>query len=191
MCEITDQERKWFRTDICSDPPYSIPNHIRLKNPLIVEKMIFDIIHEFNQKLPFFEHYCKGAFVQLWIYLLREQHWNENYHVLTNWESLNEVKNYLSRHLDEEISIDRLAKMANLSKYYFIRMFKNAFGMTPSKYHQLMRIEKSKEWVQFTSLPLTEIAENFGFKSIHSFSRTFKKVEGVKPSFYRRKGGNI
>jgi AraC-like DNA-binding protein len=189
--EIASAELSWFREDVCSSPPFLIPNHIRLKNPLVAEKMMFDIIREFEQKPPYYEHSCKGIFTQLWIHLLREIYWKDNHHVLSNWEALNEVKNYLSRNLNEKIPVERLAKMANFSKSYFIRIFKNAFGMTPTKYQQLMRIEKAKELVQFTAIPLTEIAEMCGYQSIHSFSQSFKKAEGVKPSFYRRRGGNL
>jgi AraC-like DNA-binding protein len=52
-------------------------------------------------------------------------------------------------------------------------------------------IKAADRLVRFTAIPLTEIAEMCGYQSIHSFSQSFKKVEGVKPSFYRRKGGNL
>ncbi|WP_246359167.1 helix-turn-helix domain-containing protein [Paenibacillus phytorum] len=50
-----------------------------------------------------------------------------------------------------------------------------------------MRIEKAREMIQFTDEPLTRIAELIGFPDIHSFSKAFKKIEGVNPSFYRKK----
>ncbi len=189
--EISEAEQTWFREDICSGPPNALPNHIRLKNPSTAERLMFDIIREFEQKLPFHEQTCSGIFTQLWAHLMRELHWNQHDHVLTHWEVLNEVRNYLNQHLQDEVSLDQLASLARFSKAYLIRMFKAAFGTTPSKYHQLMRIEKARELIQFTDIPLTRIAEMCGYQSIHAFSLTFKKTEGVKPSFYRRKGGNL
>jgi AraC-like DNA-binding protein len=187
--DIEPSELSWFRKDDCSTPPYDVPNHIRLKNPIIIEKMIFDIIHEFEHKTPFYEHTCKGIFILLWIQLMKELYWDKNQHVLTNLETLNKIKLFMLENLNEDIELDDLARMANFSKCYFIRIFKNAFGTTPLKYHQMLRIEKAKEWVQYSSLPLTEIAEIFGFQNIHAFSRSFKKVDGVKPTFYRRRSG--
>jgi len=66
-------------------------------------------------------------------------------------------------------------------------VFKKAFAMTPIYYHRVMRVEKAKELIQFTDTTLTKIIESMGFSSINAFSRTFKMVEGVPPTFYRRK----
>ncbi|WP_458786466.1 helix-turn-helix domain-containing protein [Vallitalea sediminicola] len=61
------------------------------------------------------------------------------------------------------------------------------YGMTPIHFHQFIRIERAKEMIKLTDYSLTEIADIFGFSSIHSFSRTFKKIDGVTPSYYRRR----
>jgi AraC-like DNA-binding protein len=68
-----------------------------------------------------------------------------------------------------------------------ITLFNQTFGMSPIQYHQLMRIEKAREMIQFTDEPLKRIAELIGFPDIYSFSKAFKKIEGVNPSFYRKK----
>lgn len=59
--------------------------------------------------------------------------------------------------------------------------------MGPIQYHQLSRLEKAKEVIQFTHKPIATIAEEFGFESLQSFSRAFKNMENVSPSFYRPK----
>lgn len=183
--EMSPQEHAWFREDDCSVPPFDLPNHFRLRNPLVFEKLLLDLIREFNMGLPFSQASVKGLFIQLWIFLLREHHWKQNSHIHSNWEQLTKVKQFLNHHFNEEVNVDKLAEMANLSNNHFIRLFKKAFGSSPIKYHQMVRIEKAKEMIQFTSIPLTEIAEEVGFQSIHAFSRAFKQLEGVPPSFYR------
>jgi AraC-like DNA-binding protein len=185
---IADQEKHLFRKDVLRDMQTPLPNHFRLNKPLVIEKLIYDIIFEFDRKFPFYETAAKGLFIELWIQLLRENHWQNNTHLVSNWEQLDRVKNYLSHHTDQEITLDELAALANLSKYYLCRLFKNAFGLTPIQYHVAIRLEKAKQMIQFTNLPLSRIAENLGFHSIHAFSRAFHKVEGVAPSFYRKKG---
>ncbi|MBE0339687.1 helix-turn-helix domain-containing protein [Paenibacillus sp. 23TSA30-6] len=68
-----------------------------------------------------------------------------------------------------------------------VRLFYQAFGMSPIQYHQLMRAHAARHMIQFTNEPLTVIAENLGFSSIHAFSPFFKTIEGKNPSYYRRK----
>ncbi|UUZ84643.1 AraC family transcriptional regulator [Paenibacillus sp. P26] len=94
---------------------------------------------------------------------------------------------YLKHNIDRKVTIDELSKISGISKYYMISLFKQSFGMSPIQYHLLQRIEKAKEMIQFTNDPLMLIAESIGFPDIHSFSKAFKKIDGVNPSFYRKK----
>lgn len=182
---MTAVERGWFREDVVSGPPFSLPTHIPLCNPLPFETMLFHLIKEFQAKTPYSDVAAKGLFIQLWVYLLREQHWAHHPEIVSNLRELQLVKSYLEYHCSEDVTLDALSRMSNLSKYYLIGLFKKAFGMTPIKYHQLVRMEKAKEMIQFSRMPLKEIAESVGYSDIHSFSRTFRKVEGVPPSYYR------
>ncbi|MEV5025679.1 AraC family transcriptional regulator [Paenibacillus sp. LPE1-1-1.1] len=184
---MNEKERESFREDITPLMDSPLPNHIRLNRPIVIEKLIFDIIFELERKFPYHEIASKGLFVQLWIQLLREIHWQNNAHLLSKWEQLDRVKNYISHHTDYEITLDELSDLANLSKYYLCRLFKKAYGMTPIQYHVAIRLEKAKQMIQFTNLPLSHIAEKLGFQSIYAFSRAFRKVENVAPSFYRKK----
>ncbi|RED64344.1 MULTISPECIES: AraC family transcriptional regulator [Cohnella] len=184
---LTESERGWIREDVIADMEDPLPNHIRLNKPAAIEQLIQEIIFEFERKFPYYETTAKGLFIQLWVLLLREIHWRRNTHLQSNWEQLDRVKNYLSHHIDQESTLDELADLANMSKYYLCRLFKKAYGMTPIQYHVSVRLEKAKQMIQFTNLSLTQIADELGFQSIHAFSRTFHKWEGVSPSAYRKK----
>ena len=185
---MSEAERKQFRPDITPYLNYPLPNHIRLNQPVVIEQFLFDIIHELGRKLPYHEISVKGLFIQLWIQLLREIHWQNNMHLMSKWEQLDRVKNYISHRTDQEITLDELTDIANLSKYYLCRLFKKAYGTTPIQFHTVLRLEKAKQLIQLTNLPLTEIADKLGFQSIYAFSRAFRKLENVSPSFYRKKG---
>lgn len=185
LSKIPESEMKMFRKDITSELGVQIPGKICLRNPAPFEEMLFSIIREYEMKIPFFETNMKGLFIQLWIYLMRKCHWSNTPNVLSNFEELLRIKNYLSHNIYKEVSLDELAAIANLSKYHLVRLFKKAFSMSPIRYHQLIRIEKAKEMVQFTDFTLTKISDMMGFQSIHAFSRAFKIIEGVPPSFYR------
>jgi len=181
--QMTTEEKLWFRKDIIKN----IPNHLKLNNPLTVEKIIFDIIHAMERKLPFYETISKGLFIQLWVQILRELHWKKFKHLATNFEELERFKNFISHHADRDITLDELSDIANLDKYYLGRLFKKTYGYTPIQYHIMTRFEKAKQLLQFTNLTITEISEKLGFRSIHSFSRGFRKYEGISPSYFRKR----
>ncbi|MFB9275538.1 helix-turn-helix domain-containing protein [Cohnella cellulosilytica] len=183
---LSEQEKRWLRPDDLRDFHPPLPSHIRLNKPEAIEKLMQDIIFEFDRKFPYYETTAKGLFIQLWVLLLREIHWQRNPHLLSNREQLDRVKSYLSHHLHRDATLDELAELANMSKYYLCRLFKKAYGVTPIQYHVSVRLEKAKEMIRFTDLSLTRIAEELGFQSIHAFSRAFRMREGVSPSAYRK-----
>ncbi|MBU5443315.1 helix-turn-helix domain-containing protein [Paenibacillus sp. MSJ-34] len=187
LSNMTEEETSWFREDITETHRIALPAVTRLKNPILIERILFEMISEFSQKLPFHENVLQGLFLQLWGCLNREWNWQNNEQVQKYWNELQHVKAYLSHHCDKEVSLDELERITNISKYHLLRMFKLTYGITPIKYQLQSRIEKAKEFVQYTDHPLSEIAERFGFKTIHSFSRAFKNIEGVPPTYYRKK----
>ncbi|HUC92903.1 MAG TPA: AraC family transcriptional regulator [Paenibacillus sp.] len=184
--EISDEERNWFRQDPLDGFSIHLACHLRLRNPTVIENMMFEIINEFQVKMPFYEMNVKGMFIQLFIHLLRENYWNQNPQLLTNMDELVKLRNYLKSHIDQKVTLDELVRLTGISKFYLIHIFKKTFGMSPIQYHQLLRIEKTKEMIQFTTEPLSVIAEKYGYPDLQSFSKAFKKTDGVNPSFYRK-----
>lgn len=184
---MTNDEMKWFRSDEIDRLTIPLASHIRLRYHLAIEKLLYEIIREFQMKLPFYELNIKGLFIQLFTALLRENYWNRNPHLFSNINELEQVRIFLKHNIGQRVTLDELAKISGISKYYLITLFNQTFGMSPIHYHQLMRIEKAREMIQFTDEPLKRIAELIGFPDIHSFSKAFKKIEGVNPSFYRKK----
>lgn len=184
--KISAEEFHWFREDILDQMPVPFPSHLRLKNSLIIERLLMDLINEYENKMPFYEIKVKGLFIELFTQLLREQYWYLNPHLVTNFQTLMKIKHFLMHTTDRKVTLDELSEMARLSKHYLIRLFRKAFGMSPLQYHQFIRIQTAKQMIQFTDEPLTAIAEKVGYPNIHAFSRAFKKVDGIHPSFYKR-----
>lgn len=96
------------------------------------------------------------------------------------------VYNYINRNLGNSISIDDLAKEANLSRFYFIRAFKEETGMSPHEYLIHTRVQAAKFYLQATQLTLTEITYKCGFSSESAFSNTFKRITGTTPISFRK-----
>jgi AraC-like DNA-binding protein len=184
--KITEEEKSWFRSDILDQMPLHLSSHLRLKNPILIEHMLLELINEFESKMPFYEINVKGLFIQLWIQILRENYWNLNPHLITNFQALMRIKHYLMNTVDRKVTLSEISKMSGISKHYLVRLFKTAFGMSPMQYHQFVRIQTARHMIQFSDDSLTLIAEKVGYPNIHAFSRAFKNSDGIHPSFYKR-----
>ena len=185
--QMSESERSLIRSDDLSMFHIEIPSKIKLHKTDHFERLLFDIIEEYQAKLPFYEIHLKGLFLKFWTYLLRELYWENNPETFSVIDRLKEVKSYLDNNLHREVTLDELAAEFNISKYYLVRLFKKAFSYSPIRYHQIMRGQKAKEMIQYTSLSFTEISELLGYSSINAFSRAFKSIDGVAASYYRKK----
>jgi AraC-like DNA-binding protein len=88
-------------------------------------------------------------------------------------------------HYAEPLTIDRLAAKSHLSTFHFIRRFRAAFGETPHRYLRQRRLDRAKELLVTTPLPITEICDQIGFQSLGSFSSLFRRQTGETPAGYR------
>ena len=180
--KMTPQEMKLFREDILEEFLLSFPHYIHLDNPSNFENILFQIIDAYNQKQPFYEMITKGLLLQLWAMILQKIDFKDN---KTTLVIINRIKDYLDHNTSHNVSMEELSDVFHLSSIYISRIFKDAIGATPKRYHTMVRINMAKELIQYSKYSLTEIAYQLGFSSIHSFTRYFKKEEGVPPSFYR------
>lgn len=96
------------------------------------------------------------------------------------------VRFWLEEHYLESVSMDQLARMAGVTKSYFFRAFKKAFGMPPLAYQQMLRIEAAKTLLRATTLNCAEVAERAGFTDVYFFHRIFKKHTGFTPKQFRQ-----
>ncbi len=98
------------------------------------------------------------------------------------------VFNYINRNLDkkDDITIEKLAKISNLSVFYFIRAFKEETGYTPHDYIIRTRINTAIFFLRATDLSLTDITYKCGFSSESAFNNTFKRITGYTPLSYRK-----
>jgi AraC-like DNA-binding protein len=98
---------------------------------------------------------------------------------------LHRVREHIDRHYHRPLTIDRLAAQCDLSTCHFIRVFRAAIGETPHRYVRNRRIARAKELLVTTPLPVTEICDRVGFKSLGSFSSLFRRLTGETPASYR------
>lgn len=93
---------------------------------------------------------------------------------------------YVSQHYAEDITLDQVAQMVELSRTYVCGLFKKEMGVNLTNYIMNYRIDKAKELLRDTNLKSYEIAGRVGFFDESYFSRTFKKVTGQSPNSYKK-----
>lgn len=101
-------------------------------------------------------------------------------------DALEDVLAYISENAATPITVESLAGRANLSPFYFTRIFKRETGFTPHEYIIQVRVNMAKFYLKTTDLPLKEIVFRSGFNSECSFCTSFKKSVGLTPGSYRK-----
>ena len=79
----------------------------------------------------------------------------------------------------------RIARVSGVSQAHFARLFRQAFGVPPHRYLLTLRLERAKALLRDGELSVTEVAMASGWRSLGSFSRTFRDVCGQSPTDYR------
>jgi len=96
------------------------------------------------------------------------------------------VVRYIEKNIGEKITTSELASIAGMGQTTFFKKFKNSIGLSPMDYINSERIRKSKIMLQKNKTSLQEIAFLCGFNSYEYFCSSFKKLEGMKPTQYKK-----
>jgi AraC-like DNA-binding protein/ligand-binding sensor protein len=92
---------------------------------------------------------------------------------------------FIAEHLGESLTLEQVARAANMSAFYFCKVFKAATGLTFTNYVARARIEKTKQLLLNPHVRISEAAYEAGFQSLSQFNRVFRRVAGESPSTYR------
>lgn len=98
---------------------------------------------------------------------------------------LKRVADYLAAHLDEPLSLDRLAEVAAMSPFHFHRLWTAMVGETVAASVRRLRLEHASHQLRTSAVPITDIALSAGFASAQAFARAFRAASGATPSEYR------
>lgn len=95
------------------------------------------------------------------------------------------IENYYYK---EDLSLQDLADMLHISPTYLSRLLKNEIGVSFIEYLIQVRVEKAIQIMSDPTIKLYEVARRVGYNNQHYFSTAFKKVVGLSPAEYRKKG---
>jgi AraC family transcriptional regulator len=95
------------------------------------------------------------------------------------------VQLFIQNHLDEELSLERLARIAHFSPFHFHRIFKALIGEGVKEYVKRLRLERAAVLLKTTDRTVLQIALDAGYQAHEAFSRAFRDMFGITPSEFR------
>ena len=112
---------------------------------------------------------------------------NSDYTGTSHMAEIQAAVQFIEGNYMNAISIENITDHIHVSKYYFIRLFKQYMGMTPYSYLINYRINRSKILLRTENISVGEIAGKTGFSDVSNFITQFKKQTGQKPMDYRKR----
>jgi transcriptional regulator GlxA family with amidase domain len=100
-------------------------------------------------------------------------------------DPLGPVLTWMTAHLDEQVTVPQLARLAAMSPRTFARRFREVTGTTPLRWLQHQRVTTAQELLEVTDLPVDAIARRVGFGTAANLREHFRRVTHTSPSAYR------
>ena len=93
---------------------------------------------------------------------------------------------YIESRFDESITLPDIAQAAGMNHTTLTALMKEELGLTAIEHLMKYRVTVAKKQLEFTSVPIKDIANMTGFKTVQHFSRVFKNHIGVTPAEFRK-----
>lgn len=167
------------------DDGYSIVHFQSDSEPILF--YLRNLLSELESKLPGYNIVCQDLLEVVLLHLMRRSEFTVTF-VPSSHKSTREtaiVRRYIENHFKENLTLDTLAEIAHVSKYYLAHNFTKEYGTSPINYLLSCRIRESLYLLTETSLSLSEIARMLGFSSPSYFSQSFRRIQGISPMQYR------
>jgi len=101
--------------------------------------------------------------------------------------AIGRARGYIMEHHADELTLTQVARVVNMSVFYFCKSFRKSTGLTFTDYVARVRVEKVKNVLLNPNKRVSEAAYEVGFQSLSQFNRVFRRVAGESPSTYREK----
>src|SRR5438128_8680803 len=102
-------------------------------------------------------------------------------------ERLCRARRFIDECYDLPLDLNEISKQACLSRFHFLRLFRDTFETTPHQYLIQRRIERAKELLRWKEMSVTDVCFEVGFESLGSFSALFHRCVGTAPVTYRKR----
>ena len=152
-----------------------------------VQRDLKEILREMENRRPGYGTICKNLLISLIVRLSRQGD-AAFVPVSGRWPNreCSIVRRYIDNHYKDSLTLDQLAALVHVNKYYMSHSFSKEFGISPISYLISRRIDESKHLLRDTDLSLSQIAHTLGFSSPSYFSQSFRRLVGTSPLAYRK-----
>ncbi len=148
--------------------------------------MFEEIIEEMLHKKPLYEKVCLTKLFGI-LYSLERAVMYDAHNGKENFERIAKAVSHMNKFYNSGFSLDDYARICNMSKFHFIRVFEKIVGTSPLEYKNNIRMQHARELLLEAKLSIEEISEKTGFSSASYFSQSFKKCFSMSPKEYRQK----
>ena len=98
---------------------------------------------------------------------------------------MDRILEFVEAHLEDDLSVEDLAKVVDLSRFHFSRIFKTTTSRSPYQFLLERRIRRSRDLLRSSNLSVGDIALKCGFRSLPQFEEAFRRAMGTRPIRYR------
>lgn len=167
------------------DSRYRIYNFHQYRNDLL--GILRRILQEIEQKQEGCQEICQNLLDVLIVLMMRYT----DFHLSSTAtrrasKECAAVKRYIDANFKESITLDQLAEMAHVNKYYLVHSFSREYNTSPINYLIERRVQESCYLLSNTDHSLSQISHLMGFSSPSYFSQSFRKTKGMSPLEYRK-----
>lgn len=168
------------------DEQYCIVNFRNMRENILF--YLQNMLQEIEEKAPGYEMICQDLMDVLVIHLMRQTNFSTTLTPIRKSSSklCATVRRYIDEHFRENLSLDMLAQICHVNKYYMVHAFSEEYSISPINYMVSKRIEEAKQLLKNDDYTLGIISRMLGFSSPSYFSQTFKKMTGMSPIDYRK-----
>ncbi len=150
-----------------------------------VSDLFSEIISELQTKRAMYEKICAAKLMELIGQLARREA-DEKVSRDRYGSQISFVIQNMNREFFEDRSLEDYADMCKMSRFHFLRVFKEVTGQSPMEYRNSIRIEHAKRILEEEDIPVSDVGLRVGYASPTYFCDAFKKKVGSSPQKYRQ-----
>ncbi|UYO06501.1 helix-turn-helix transcriptional regulator [Paenibacillus sp. PSB04] len=155
-----------------------------------IRGLLQDMLGEYEERTPFFEIVLKASLLQLLSIIIRQVNGElvkAGFQKIERYrDTMNKVVEYIDRNAHEDIKLEHICAISNMSKPTICRLFKEWTGKTFNRYLVDLRISNALVLLQRPSMSITDVCYATGFNELAYFCRIFKKYTGISPNQFRK-----
>ena len=163
--------------DIFNKSPFQ--PFVHLSSRIDFENDFYNILSLWNNREAGYMVYCRELLYRILGNMLQNMVLYKTVH--HQHSRIKKAVAYINNHYMDNISIDDLAQLCNLSAKQLSRYFVKLYNKTPHKFLMDVRFKAAVSFLQNTEISVKEIAERTGYENVYSFHKAFKKIYGVPP----------